>query len=134
MAMRTARGHEVLVVDDDPDVLAFLAAALTDEGYRVRRAVDGQAALEAVQRARPDLVVADIVMPRLDGVGLARRLHMLPDPVPIVLISAVPNASPGEGVPFISKPLDVDHLLAIIARTLERAGTPGAPNDRRPRR
>ncbi len=127
--------HEILVVDDDPGVLEFLAAALNDEGYRTRRAEDGLAALEEVRRARPDLVVSDIVMPRLDGAGLARRLFMLPDPVPIVLISAVPNASPGEEVPFIAKPLDLDHLLAIIARTLDQPGTPAAtPKDRRPRR
>ena len=114
------KANEILVVDDEPNVLAFLATALTDEGYRTRRAEDGLAALEEVRRARPNLVVADVVMPRLDGVGLARSLLMLPDPVPIVLISGAPSVSPEEGMPFIPKPLDIDHLFALVARTLER--------------
>ena len=63
------KAYEVLVLDDDPDVLEFLAAVLTNEGYRARRAEDGLVALVEVRRARPDLVVADIVMPRLDGIG-----------------------------------------------------------------
>ena len=114
------KAHEILVVDDDPDVLAFLATALTDEGYRTRRAEDGLAAIEEVRRVRPDLVVADGVMPRLDGVGLARSLLLLPDPVPIVLISGAPSVSPEEGMPFIPKPLDIDQLFAVTARALER--------------
>ena len=126
-------GHEILVVDDDPRILEIMAEALIDEGYRVRRAPDGLAALAEVARATPDLVVTDIVMPRLDGVELARRLHAMPHPVPVVLVSAVTVPPADEDVAFAAKPFDMDHFLAIVARALE-APPPPTAKPRRPRR
>ena len=111
---------EVLVVDDDPSVVELLSAALAGEGYSVRRAYDGQAAIEEVERAAPDFVVSDIVIPRLNGVDLARHLLALPVPVPVVLISAATNAPATQEPPFVPKPFDVDHVLAIVAHALQR--------------
>ena len=115
-----AEESEVLVVDDDPSVVELLSAALAGEGYRVRQAYDGQSAIEAVERAAPDLVVSDIAMPRLNGIDLARRLLALPVPVPVVLISAAKNAPATQELPFVPKPFDVDHVLAIVAHALQR--------------
>ena len=105
----------VLVADDDPDIGAFLTDLLTAEGYAVRCAPDGAAALTDVLRARPDLVLSDVQMPRLDGLALAARLRPLG--VPVVLMSAsffvaVPD------LPFVGKPFDLVALLDAVARAL----------------
>ena len=115
-----AEESEVAVADDDPSVVELWSAALGVEGYRVRQAYDGQSAIEAVERSAPDLVVSDIAMPRLNGIDLARRLLALPVPVPVVLISAATNAPATQELPFVPKPFDVDHVLAIVAHALQR--------------
>ena len=113
-----ATGRTVLVVEDDPAVLDVIEAALTEEGYRVERAVDGVAALEAVQRERPDLVIADVHLPRLDGGQLARRLR--DREIPAILLSGDPNWAHVPGVVFVPKPFDLDHLLTVVARLVGR--------------
>jgi CheY-like chemotaxis protein len=105
----------VLVADDDPGICAFVTDLLTDAGYAVRCVPDGAAALTEVVRARPDLVLSDIQMPRLDGLALAA--HLRPLGVPVVLMSAsffvgVPN------IPFVGKPFDLVALLDAVARAL----------------
>ncbi len=105
----------VLVADDDPGIRAFLTDLLTIEGYAVRCAEDGAAALAEVERAPPDLVLSEVRMPRLDGLALAARLRPLG--VPILLMSAsfvvgVPD------LPFVPKLVNVDALLAAVAGAL----------------
>jgi DNA-binding response OmpR family regulator len=107
----------VLVVEDDPAILDLLDDALREEGYRVRRAVDGVEALEAVREEPPDLVVADVHMPRLDGGQVVRRLREWN--LPVILLSADPNWARTPGVAFIQKPFDLDHLLTVVRRLLE---------------
>jgi CheY-like chemotaxis protein len=83
--------------------------------------------LEEIERAAPDLVVTDLVMSRLGGVDLARLLLARPEPIPVVLMSAVYGSSPeGEGA-FARKPFDVDLLLSTVAQ----AFTSRAEDDRR---
>ena len=89
----------VLVADDDPGIRAFVTDLLTGEGYVVRCAEDGAAALAEVVRAPPDVVLSDVRMPRLDGLALAARLRPL-------------------GVPVVPKPFDADALLAAVAAAL----------------
>ena len=120
-------GPEVLVVDDDPLILEFICAAFEEEGYRVRRAGDGAAALAEVERAAPDLVVADIVMPYLDGVQLARLLLARATPVPVVLMSAARTPPPGVGLPFVPKPFDIEGLLATAAAAIAPTAPPRPP-------
>ena len=118
-----ATGRTVLVVEDDPAVLDLLEEVLTDEGYRVERAEDGVAALETIQRDPPDLVIADVHMPRLDGAQLARRLR--DSEIPAILLSGDPNWAHVPGVAFVPKPFDLDHLLTIVARLIDDSD-PGA--------
>ncbi len=68
----------VLVVDDDADKLNLLAVALGMEGYDVRTAVNGKEALAAVESYPPDLIIADVMMPEMDGYELARRIRQNP--------------------------------------------------------
>jgi two-component system response regulator MprA len=110
---------KVLVVDDEPVILNVLAELLTFEGYRVRRAGNGRAALAAIADDPPDLVLSDVMMPGLDGVGLTRHLRSTGDQTPVVLISAVYADVDLPSVDFVPKPFDLDHLLRIIARAIE---------------
>lgn len=111
-----ATGRTVLVAEDDPSVLQALRDALGEEGYRVLLAEDGIAALEAIQREVPDLVIADVHMPRLDGGQVVRRLR--DQNVPVILLSGDANWSRTPGVVFLPKPFDLDHLLTVVGRLL----------------
>ena len=107
----------ILVVDDDPDLRRVLAHALVDAGYQVEQASDGLMALKQIARQVPDLIVSDVLMPHLDGIGLAATLAPHMPPVPIILMSADPLPS-GCAQPFMRKPFDLDALLTMMARTL----------------
>ena len=106
----------ILVVDDEPTLRSLLSDAFADVGYRVRAVADGQEALSIADRDQPDLVVADVAMPNLDGASLAGRLRARG--VPVVLLSAVYDAVDLPGVPFVPKPFDLDNLLDVVADTL----------------
>jgi CheY-like chemotaxis protein len=109
----------VLVVDDERHIVDLLTDLLEDEGYRVVVAYDGVCALEAVATERPDLVLADIMMPRLDGLSLVTRVREdYGDEIPVVLMSAAVTPLIQE-VPYISKPFDLDDLLEVVERQLE---------------
>ncbi len=108
----------ILVVDDDPHLREVITDILTDEGYDVQQACDGQRALEQIETATPDLVLSDVSMPRLNGLELAEHLTRREDPVPIVLMSAASNAPPAGVALFLPKPFALDELLALIAGIL----------------
>ena len=115
----------ILVVDDEPAILAMLVDVLAEEGYAVLAAPDGMAALELLAGAAPDLVLTDATMPRLDGAGLVRRLRARAGlrGVPAILMSAV--APPdlvglGDGA-VLPKPFDLEALLDAIAAALGAA-------------
>jgi len=112
--------QSILVVDDDPGIRDALALLLEDEGYAVFAAPDGLAALEAVARDSPDLVITDLYMPGLDGSGLIARLRSERPDLPVIVVSAGIRVSPPDGVPFFAKPFDSEHLLAAVASLLAR--------------
>src|SRR5205809_282985 len=84
----------ILVVDDDPDVLASLCDALGSEGYEVAGAHDGIEALEAIAERRPDLIVTDLMMPTMTGFELLAALHDSPElsSIPTLIITAARGA------------------------------------------
>jgi diguanylate cyclase (GGDEF)-like protein len=121
----TAKPH-VLVVDDDPDKLSLLEVALTMAGYEVRTARDGEEGLASIASFQPDLVVSDVMMPRLDGYELARKIRENPQTkfIPIILQTAAGLKSEGQrlgsevgALGYITDPTDLDLLLSR-ARTL----------------
>ena len=69
----------VLVVDDNADLREYMSRILSAAGHQVRVAIDGLAALEAARAEPPDIIVSDVMMPRLDGFGLLRALRADPD-------------------------------------------------------
>jgi two-component system response regulator MprA len=109
---------QILVVDDEPVICDVLASLFVGEGYAVRTATDGMAALEALADDVPDLVIADIIMPRLNGWELLTHLREQYPSVPVILLSATVRVHPPDGTVLIAKPFDVDHLLATVARML----------------
>ncbi len=121
------RQPNILVVDDDHHLCDVLAEFLTEAGYQVQCAHDGEAAWAEIQAHAPDLLLSDITMPRLDGVSLALRLVEAGSRVPIIFMSAGPHDGTDVGVAFIRKPIDLDPLLERIARVLEETDPALAP-------
>ena len=120
----------VLVVDDDVLIRRMLERTLTAEGYRVEGAADGGAALAAVERAVPDLVVLDVAMPGLDGLAVCRRLRRLGLAVPVLLLTARDAVSDrvagldSGGDDYLVKPFASEELLARIRALLRRGSEP----------
>jgi DNA-binding response OmpR family regulator len=111
--------RRVLVVDDDPRARTAVARLIEEEGYEAGVAADGEEASRLLSTWRPDLVVTDLNMPRLDGRGLLERVRILLPGTPVIVVSARGSASAlvveGLGdVDFFAKPVPVDALLARI--------------------
>lgn len=117
----------VLIVDDVPENLHLLSAALSQRGYEVCIATNGAIALAQIQDIMPDLVLLDILMPELDGYETCERLKANPltQKIPVVFISAVTEiidkvkAFQVGGVDYITKPLQLDEALARIEHQLK---------------
>ena len=128
MNMAEDQGY-LLIVEDDPDIRKLLDTSLAFKGYRVITANNGREALEVVQKERPRLVIADIMMPQLDCFGLVHRLKINPETrtVPVVFITATYVSSEYRdfalriGVTrFIQKPIDIEVFLKTVSELLER--------------
>ena len=112
----------VLVVDDSPETLAMLTAALEGADMLALVAIDGESAIAAVRHAAPDLVLLDAVMPGLDGFETCRRLKRLPElaDVPIVFMTGLKETDriveglEAGGVDYVTKPIVIDELIARI--------------------
>lgn len=115
----------ILVVDDDPHILLALRLALQSRGYVVRAVPNGPSALAAAQDARPDAVVVDLAMPRMDGVEVIERLRTWTR-IPIIVLSAHTDeankvrALDAGADDFIDKPFGNEELLARIRSALRR--------------
>ncbi len=109
----------VLVVDDDPFILEFLKAVLEASGYPVMTASDGREALQRLESSRPGLILLDMAMPVLDGVGFLQEMRRIPDwNAPVVVMTAMDDARRlardlgTEG--WLQKPFDLDALLDVV--------------------
>jgi CheY-like chemotaxis protein len=124
----SASRARVLVVDDNADLRAYVAALLAAD-YEVETAEDGFAALEVVKQRRPDILISDVMMPNLDGLGLVRELRSSPasDSLPIILLSArAGEESTIEGLSagvddYVAKPFVARELLARVRTHVELA-------------
>ncbi|NET36111.1 MAG: response regulator [Cyanothece sp. SIO1E1] len=117
---------DILIADDAPDILRLLSAILTKQGYEVRKALDGQMALKAIQTAKPDLILLDVRMPDMSGYEVCRRLKAdaQTSAIPIIFISGLDDtldkvkAFTVGGVDYITKPLQAEEVLARIENQL----------------
>ena len=120
---RARRGY-VLIVDDDPHIVSFIAEVLEDEGYDAETAPNGEAALEAIARRgedRPSLILLDYNMPLCDGPAFAAAYRESPGPhAPVVCLtashSAATRCSEMGAQAFLGKPFGLDDLLALVER------------------
>lgn len=110
----------VLVIDDDPSIRQVIGCVLTDEGYQVDEAGDGESALMAIERRQPNVILLDMKMPGMDGWEFVSRYRRRHDPpAPIVAVMAAQDAGThgtevrADG--YLSKPFDLDELVARLA-------------------
>ena len=114
----------ILVVDNDPVMRTLVSRVLTREGHQVRQAEDGMQALADIAVVRPDLLITDLLMPRLTGWSVFARARRLAPTLPIIVISGTDTpfwhqeTALAEQAVFLRKPFALDHLLAIVARLL----------------
>ena len=108
----------ILIADDEEFIVDLLATLLEDEGYTVLRAYDGEQALAFVQAGEPQLVITDIMMPKMSGIELAMRLRNGhgAGSIPIILMSAVSNATKIPDAVYLPKPFDIDRVLELVTR------------------
>ena len=119
-------GTKILLVEDDHSIASFVQPELEHLGFLVRCAYDGLAALEEAQTFRPALIVLDIMLPGLDGVGVLKRLRHGGSRVPVIMLTARDTTldkvhSLDRGADdYLTKPFDIEELLARIRALLRR--------------
>jgi two-component system, OmpR family, response regulator len=123
-----ARPARVLVVDDDPNMLLVIAAALTDEGLHVQTAADGPSAMEVMQRIAPDLLILDVTLPSMDSGTIAERMRELRGEGASVLVitadgRAAEKARNLRAYSYLRKPFELTNLIAKVLSGLQRSSS-----------
>lgn len=123
----------LLIIEDELPMRTALADALSGEGYRVLTAADGQAGLDRALAEKPDLILLDLMMPKLDGFTVCAELRRLSNPVPILMLTAkghiedrVKGLDAGAD-DYLVKPFSTEELLARVRAILRRAQKSAKP-------
>ncbi len=117
----------VLAVDDEPQILRTLRRNLSARGYEVMTAADGEEALDLAAESEPDVVILDLLMPRMDGCEFTRRFRQW-SKAPIIVLSALGEEPAKVEVldlgadDYVTKPFGIEELLARMRSVLRRAG------------
>ena len=127
-------GEQILVVEDDPSILLGLDMNLTTEGYVVTRARDGAEAVARFGERSFDLVILDVMLPRMSGLDVLEHIRRASATVPVIFLSAR-DAQPDKvkalelgGDDYVTKPFGLPELLARIKVALRRRGEPRPPS------
>jgi two-component system KDP operon response regulator KdpE len=127
-----AEKSRVLVVDDESQITRVLRTVLTSQGYQVRTAAEGEAALTDFKEWNPELVITDLYMPHMNGVELCRRIRALSS-VPIIVLSvkgeerSKVEALDSGADDYVTKPFGIDELMARVRAALRRGPGTTAP-------
>ncbi|MBI3160773.1 MAG: response regulator transcription factor [Chloroflexi bacterium] len=123
-------GELILLVDDEPSILELAQLYLEQEGYRVKTAADGLGALDAVEQRKPALVVLDVMLPKMDGFEVCRKLRAEGNPVLILMLTArdddidkIVGLEIGAD-DYMTKPFNPRELVARVRAILRRAERP----------
>lgn len=122
--------RRILVVDDEPSIAALLEYNLQLAGYDVRCVSDGEAVFDALGPFRPDLIVLDRMLPRMDGMEVCRRLRREKNEVPVIMLTALHDVSDriaglaGGADDYMTKPFSPQELIARIGAIFRRTGEP----------
>jgi two-component system, OmpR family, alkaline phosphatase synthesis response regulator PhoP len=127
----------ILVVDDEPNLRHSLSYALRQEGYEVAAAEDGERGLEMFRSGRPDLVVLDVMLPKMDGLAVCRAIRRESE-VPVIMLTArsseldtIVGLEVGAD-DYLAKPFSTRELIARIRAALRRAAAPRGERAREP--
>ena len=118
---------KILLVDDDPGLLRLLSIRLRAEGYEVEAVESAHKALATLNRFSPDLVVTDLRMDKMDGIGLLKELQTRSPGLRVVIITAhgtIPDAvaaTQSGAFGFLTKPIDKDELMQTVEKALRRS-------------
>lgn len=125
----------VLVVEDEANIVTILTVNLEKEGYRVLSAYDGQAGLDLARQEKPDLILLDLMLPKMNGFEVCRTLRDAGDTVPILMLTAREEESDKvKGLElgaddYITKPFSMRELLARVKSNIRRVDMPPRPGD-----
>ncbi|HME96642.1 MAG TPA: sigma-54 dependent transcriptional regulator [Methylomirabilota bacterium] len=117
---------KILVVDDEAEIRSLLGAILQNHGYEVVTAEDGDAALQQVQRERPDVILLDLSMPRMTGLAALPEIKRVDPEVPVIICTAHADLATAVramklgAYDYLTKPFDVDLLALTVGRAVER--------------
>ena len=126
---------KILLVDDDPGLLRLLSIRLRGEGYNVEAVESAEHALASLNRFGPDLVITDLRMDKMDGIGLLKELQTRSPGLRVVIITAhgtIPDAvaaTQSGAFGFLTKPVDKEELMAIVDKALKVSGTVDVDED-----
>jgi DNA-binding response OmpR family regulator len=124
--------QRILVVDDDPTVVEVLTRYLDREGFEVRAAADGSAAVEAATQDLPDLMVLDLMLPETNGLDVFRRIRLM-GRVPVIMLTALGEEEDRVGGlelgadDYVTKPFSPREVTARVKSVLNRTAAEGAP-------
>ena len=121
---------KVLVVEDNPTNMRVIRMVLSNKGYSVLEATDGEEALAVAMEGRPDLIVMDIQLPKIDGLEVTRRLRQTPEfkQTPIIALTASAMEGDREKIiaagcdEYISKPVNTRQFPQLVAEMLQQGG------------
>jgi len=125
MSKEKRKKYRILVVDDEVDIRSSLSDYLESEGFNVLSAENGKQALSVFNDNTIDLVISDLVMPELDGIGLVKKIRKIDEGVPVIIMTAFSTveysveAMKAGAFDFISKPFDFKRVLFVIEKALE---------------
>ena len=118
---------KILIVEDNPQNMKLILMTLRPYGYNLLEATDGEEALKAVNREKPDLIIMDIQLPKMDGLEVTRRLRQMPafSHIPIVAVTACAMKGDEEKImeagcnTYLPKPINTRELPRVIAEMLQ---------------
>jgi DNA-binding NtrC family response regulator len=127
--------RRILLVEDDRELREALGDALEQKGHTVVAACDGDDGLRKMRACRPDVVVLDLMMPKLDGLEVLKRIRKVDNDIAVVIFTGYPNLESAvasmklDAVDYIKKPFNVDEFREVLARVMRKKGLARTPEE-----